>query len=232
MNARPGSTDLERARLPLTEKQARAAEMYVAGPPSVLGSKVEAYVSAYDWNGGRAGARSKASGLFARVEVREYVRALRAAGTAASVGKLRDWAELAADAQETLHAAATGKLPKGLSDEAVRSAVRAASYIVDRAFGTPSQQIELRQTGGIVVHVAGPATLGRMIESNALEADQVRPPAAIGPGLAELDSGQHEELTAPGAGGADGGAARAGASEYGASPDSEGPHIHIQPTPE
>ena len=166
MTASPGETDLDRLRDAITAKMQRAAELYVSGPPLCLGSKVESYVNAYNWHGSRRGAQVKASALYARPDVDAYVRALRAAGTAGAAGKLREWSELAPDAQQTLHMAATGGLPAGLSDEAVRSAVRAASYIIDRAFGTPSQQIELRQTGGIVVHVAGPETVGRMIAAS------------------------------------------------------------------
>lgn len=163
MTSRPGETDLAAIRAAITPKMQRAVELYVSGPPTVLGSKVNSYVSAYNWNGSRRGAQVKASALYARPDVDAYVRALRAAATENAAGQLREWSELAPDAQQTLHMAATGGLPAGLSDEAVRSAVRAASYIIDRAFGTPSQQIELRQTGGIVVHVAGPETVGRLI---------------------------------------------------------------------
>ncbi len=166
MSTHPGEADLPQLREAITPKMQRAVELYVSGPPACLGSKVNAYSAAYDWNGSRRGAQVKASALYARPDVDAYVRALRAAGTAGAAGQLREWSELAPDAQETLHKAATGDLPRGLSDEAVRSAVRAASYIIDRAFGTPSQQIELRQTGGIVVHVAGPETVGRMIAAS------------------------------------------------------------------
>lgn len=148
----------------LTPKQQHAAELYVAGPPDCVGNRTESYVRASGWKGSRRGASSKASALFGRPAVRAYVRALRQEGTRQAAAELREWAELAVDAQETLHRAATGQLPPGLSDEAVRSAVRAAMYVVDRAYGTPSQQLELRQTGGITVEVAGPATVGRLVE--------------------------------------------------------------------
>ena len=213
MTPRPGETDADQLRDQLTPKQARAAELYVAGPPDCVGSKVGAYVRAYNWAGSRRGAQVKASGLFAREDVAAYVRALRAAGTGAAVDTLRDWSELAVDAQETIHRAATGSLPAGLSDEQVRSALRAAQYIVDRAYGTPSQQIELRSTGGITVEVAGPATLGRVVEvaSSAARGAAAMLSAGAEPG-AELVQGEPagELETADGhelePGGADGGA--------------------------
>ncbi len=164
MPERTVSPELAALAAELTPKEQAAAELYVSGPPSCLGSKVASYVSAYTWRGSRAGARSKASALFGRERVAAYVRALRELSLEESAGTLRDWSELAPDAQETLHRAATGSLPRGLSDEEVRSAVRAAMYVIDRAYGTPAQQIELRQSGGIVVHVAGPETLGQVLE--------------------------------------------------------------------
>jgi len=191
MNRTYPAPDVSELLARLTPKQQKAAELYVAGPPSCLGSKVNSYVSSYDWKGGRAGARSKASALFGRPEVNTYVQALRARALEDTADTLRDWSELAVDAQETLHRAATGSLPPGLSDEALRSAVRAASYIVDRAYGTPSQQIELRQTGGIVVHVAGPETVGHLVELTDTEHRQLEP--APGRQL-NAGTGRDEEL--------------------------------------
>ncbi len=88
---------------------------------------------------------------------------LREAAGAECTARLRNWMELAPDAQETLRAAAAGELalkwadadPK-LQPELLRSAVRAATEILDRALGTTKQMHEHKIQGGIIVAVAGP----------------------------------------------------------------------------
>ena len=224
MTSDHSAPNLDELRSDLTPKQQRAAEMYVSGPPAVLGSKVNAYSQAYNWNGSRRGAQVKASALYARPDVAAYVHALRAAGAAASVRRLREWSELAVDAQETLHRASTGQLPHDLSDEGLRSAVRAAMYVVDRAYGTPSQQIELKQTGGITIEVAGPETLGRVVAATS---------RVLASGAPDGDQGEGTELERGPAGGQNGttsstsseqGPAGERGDEYGAIPDPQGPH--------
>jgi hypothetical protein len=69
--------------------------------------------------------------------------------------------ELAPDAQETLRQAAGGELRFLDADvrerpELLRSAVRSATEILDRALGTTKQMHEHHLQGGIVVAVAGP----------------------------------------------------------------------------
>ena len=85
---------------------------------------------------------------------------LREIAAAECTARLRNWMELAPDAQETLRAAAAGTLdfkgdPK-LQPEKLRSAVRAATEILDRALGTTKHMHEHKLHGGIIVAVAGP----------------------------------------------------------------------------
>ncbi len=69
--------------------------------------------------------------------------------------------ELAPDAQETLRAVTAGELrfleadPK-VEPELIRSAVKGATEILDRALGTTKQMHDHRVQGGIIVAVAGP----------------------------------------------------------------------------
>ena len=89
------------------------------------------------------------------------MRELREITTAECIARLRPWMELAPDAQETLRAAGAGELvfpdadPK-LQPELIRSAVRAATEILDRALGTTKHMHDHRVQGGIIVAVAGP----------------------------------------------------------------------------
>ena len=74
---------------------------------------------------------------------------------------LRNWMELAPDAQETLRKAAGGELvfPKAdakLQPEMLRSAVKSAIEILDRALGTTKHMHEHKLHGGIIVAIAGP----------------------------------------------------------------------------
>ena len=69
--------------------------------------------------------------------------------------------ELAPEAQETLRKAAAGELvfPKAdakLRPELLRSAVKAAIEVLDRALGTTKHMHEHKVQGGIIVAVAGP----------------------------------------------------------------------------
>ena len=75
--------------------------------------------------------------------------------------RLRNWMELAPDAQDTLRLAAAGQLRfEGASDrvepELLRSAVKSAIEVLDRALGTTKQMHEHKVQGGIIVAVAGP----------------------------------------------------------------------------
>ncbi len=69
--------------------------------------------------------------------------------------------ELAPDAQETLRAVTAGELrfdkaSERVEPELIRSAVKGAIEILDRALGTVKQMHDHRVGGGIVVAIAGP----------------------------------------------------------------------------
>ncbi len=86
---------------------------------------------------------------------------LREIAAAECTARLRNWMELAPEAQETLRKAYSGELvfPQAdakLQPEMIRSAVKAAVEVLDRALGTTKQMHEHRVQGGIVVRVAGP----------------------------------------------------------------------------
>ena len=109
--------------------------------------------------------------------------ALREAAADSASERLRAWMELAPDAQETLRKAAAGKLRFEASDkvepELVRSAVRAAIEILDRALGTTKHMHEHKLHGGIIVAVAGPPQVAPGVESNTepytlINGDQAR----------------------------------------------------------
>ncbi len=97
---------------------------------------------------------------------------LREIAAAECTAKLRNWMELAPDAQETLRAAAAGELVFDQADpklwpEMLRSAVRAATEILDRALGTTKQMHEHKLHGGIVVRVAGPPQVAPELENGS-----------------------------------------------------------------
>ncbi len=146
---------------PLSPQQARLAELYVAGPDDIRGNGTAAYLAAYPTCHSRQAAAECASRLLRHAKVRAYMAELREIVAAECTARLRSWMELAPDAQETLRAAAAGDLVFDQADsklrpELLRSAVRAASEILDRALGTTKQMHEHRVQGGIVVAVAGP----------------------------------------------------------------------------
>ncbi len=78
--------------------------------------------------------------------------------------RLRDWMSLAPEAEETLRAAAGGELrfqSVGARErpEMLRSAVKSAIEVLDRALGTTKQMHEHKAQGGIIVAVAGPSQM-------------------------------------------------------------------------
>ena len=86
---------------------------------------------------------------------------LREMAAAECTARLRNWMELAPDAQEALRAAVAGELVFDQADtklrpELLRSAVKSAIEILDRALGTTKQMHEHKIQGGIIVAVAGP----------------------------------------------------------------------------
>ncbi len=146
---------------PLSPQQARFAELYVAGPDDIRGNGTRAYLQAYPTCHSRQAAAECASRLLRHAKVRAYMGQLREIAAAECTARLRNWLELAPEAQETLRAAAAGELvfdqadPK-LRPELLRSAVRSATEILDRALGTTKQKHEHKIQGGIIVAVAGP----------------------------------------------------------------------------
>jgi hypothetical protein len=90
--------------------------------------------------------------------------------------------ELAPGAQETLRQAAAGELvfpeadPK-LAPELLRSAVKSAIEILDRALGTTKQMHEHKIQGGIIVAVAGPSQVAPAELENGNGSNGYLPPA-------------------------------------------------------
>jgi hypothetical protein len=80
--------------------------------------------------------------------------------------------ELAPDAQDTLRAVTAGELrfpqadPK-VEPELIRSAVKGAIEILDRALGTTKQMHENKIQGGIIVAVAGPPQIAPELENGS-----------------------------------------------------------------
>ena len=146
---------------PLSPQQARFAELYVAGPDDIRGNGTRAYLEAYPTCHSRQAAAECASRLLRHAKIRAYMAELREIVAAECTARLRSWMELAPDAQDTLRAAAAGELvfdnadPK-LRPELIRSAVKSAIEILDRALGTTKQMHEHKIQGGIIVAVAGP----------------------------------------------------------------------------
>ncbi len=145
----------------MSPRQARFAELYVAGPDDLRGRQARCYRVAYPACSNDNSAGASASTLLRRPNVRAYRAELREAAGAECTARLRNWMELAPDAQDTLRAATAGELvfdnadPK-LRPELIRSAVKSAIEILDRALGTTKQMHEHRVQGGIVVAIAGP----------------------------------------------------------------------------
>ncbi len=134
--------------------------LYVAGPDGTRGNGTRAYLEAYPGCGSEGAAAVGASRLLKRAKIRARMKELREQASAEARARLRDWWELAPDAQETLRKAAAGELrfPEAgrVEPEMLRSAVRSATEILDRALGTTKQMHEHRVQGGIIVAVAGP----------------------------------------------------------------------------
>ncbi len=153
-----------RTRRPLSPQQARFAELYVAGPDDIRGNGTKAYLAAYPTCHSESAAKTSASRLLRRDNVRAHMAQLREIAAAECTARLRNWMELAPDAQDTLRAAAAGELvfdqadPK-LRPELLRSAVKSAIEILDRALGTTKQMHEHKVGGRIIVAVAGPSQM-------------------------------------------------------------------------
>ncbi len=145
----------------LSPQQSRFAELYIAGPDDLRGNGTRCYQVAYPTAHSKQAACESASRLLRRPQVRARIAQLRELVAAECTARLRSWMELAPDAQETLRKAAGGELRFLDADvrerpELLRSAVRSATEILDRALGTTKQMHEHRVQGGIIVAVAGP----------------------------------------------------------------------------
>ena len=148
-------------RSPCSPSEEQFAALYVAGPEGIRANGTRAYLEAYPSCSSVQAAGVGATRLLKRDRVRARMRELRDQAALEARARLRNWMELAPQAQDTLRAAAAGELvfdnadPK-LRPELIRSAVKSAIEILDRALGTTKQMHEHRVQGGIVVAVAGP----------------------------------------------------------------------------
>ena len=151
-------------------------------PPLTGGNATRSYLYAYrSERAANAGSNERVyrnasvqgSRVLRDAGVRARVRALQEQALEEAMARLRPWIELAVAAQETLYKALTGDLrfpevDSRLEPEMIRSAIRAAEEVLDRALGT-SRQMHEHHVGGqaIVVHVAGPGEaieLGREVQ--------------------------------------------------------------------
>ena len=114
------------------------------------------------------------SRLVHRPRVLARIAQLRETAAAEAVKKLREWHELAVEAQETIRLASTGKLPKEWTAQQIRSAIDASLHILDRAIGSVKQMHEVDAKSGAVLvfalggGVAAPEPAGREIETEPL----------------------------------------------------------------
>ena len=156
----------------LSPQQSRFAELYIAGPDDLCGNGTRCYLVAYPTAHSKKAACESASRLLRRPQVRARIAQLREMAAAECTARLRNWMELAPDAQETLRAVTAGELrfleadPK-VEPELIRSAVKGAIEILDRALGTTKQMHEHKLQGGIVVRVAGPPQIAPELENGS-----------------------------------------------------------------
>ena len=136
-------------QLTCSPSEERFAVLYVAGPDALRGNGTRCYLEAYPSCRSEQAAAANACRLLKRDRVRAHMAELRAQASAEARARLRDWWELAPAAQETLRKAAAGELrfreaDQRVEPELIRSAVRAAEHILDRALGTVKQQHDPR----------------------------------------------------------------------------------------
>lgn len=188
---------------------------FLSGPSGVAGNGTEAWLYAVDPDAKRGTAASNASRVLRKEAVRKRMHALRleAAGDVDMTG-LRDWMELAPDAQDTLHRAATGQLPDTWTDEQIRSAVKAAQTILDRAIGPIAQRLDVRSQSAIVVKTLGPGEYDSEPSRNGAHSIEAHENRRLTGGVPTSGSGRAVEVVEKGGEG--------GSDE--AIPDSQGPH--------
>ncbi len=150
-------------RLRCSPAEEQFAVLYVAGPDGLRGNGTRSYLEAYASCRSEQAAGVGACRLLKRARIRARMRELREQASAEARARLRDWWELAPAAQETIRLTAAGLFdpmpdaPHGVRAEAIRSGVRSAQEVLNRAEGTPQQLHELRIEAGITVAIAGPA---------------------------------------------------------------------------
>ncbi len=171
----------------LPDTHERMARLYLGGPDGVVGNATEAYARAFPCDGlERVTVQQRGNRVIRSKRLRVRLAELRAETLAQAspeiVGRLREWVELAPDAQQTLHRAATGSLPAGWSDEDKRQAVRAAERILDRAIGKVADTIHLGVGGHLAAAVLA---LPPGYRPHGTEPAQAPQPAQLAPARAE-----------------------------------------------
>ncbi len=142
----------------LPDTHERMARLYLGGPDGVVGNATESYARAFPSDGlTRTQQQQRGNRVIRSQRVRVRLTELRAEAISQAdpekVERLREWVELAPDAQQTLHRAATGTLPASWSDEDKRQAVRAAERILDRAIGKVADTVHLGVGGHLAAAV-------------------------------------------------------------------------------
>ena len=155
----------------LTPGEEAFALAYVAGSDGMQGNGTLSYLHAFPKTSSKTVAGSLGSRLLKRARVQTRIAGLRSEAAAAVRDQLRSWWELAPEAQATLEQAAAGSLPTSWSDERIRSAVKSATYIIDRCEGRPELRGSVQHSGGFAVLVAGPAALRGAVGAIAGEDD-------------------------------------------------------------
>lgn len=136
----------------LTPQAEQFIILYVAGPDDVRGNGTRSYLKAYPNTTNEKVAGASASRLLKRESVRARIKELRDDAEEESRARLRSWMALAPEAQGVLEQAMRGEWPKGWSDEAIRSALKAAQETLDRALGNV-KQMHSEQGSGQTVNV-------------------------------------------------------------------------------
>jgi hypothetical protein len=142
---------------PLSPQQEAFVIAYVAGPDEMRGNGTRAYLHAYPEQTNERNAGSSASRLLKRDSIRARIREIRDEAEEDARARLRSWLAMAPKAQEVLDQAMRGELEG--SDEQIRSAVKAAQEVLNRALGDIRQMHTVEgqgQTLNVYVAVAPP----------------------------------------------------------------------------
>ena len=142
----------------LPDTHERMARLYLGGPDGAVGNATECYARAFPCDGlTREQIAQRGNRVIRSQRVRVRLTELRAEAISQAdpeaIARLREWVELAPEAQQTLLRAATGTLPSGWSDEDKRQAVRASERILDRAIGKVADTVNLGGAGGLAAAV-------------------------------------------------------------------------------